>query len=180
MESKKDSRPYLKRKVIFEGRRMTVIRDTVRINGKETFRDWIDKPRVSAIIPVTSEGNILLVRQYRHGVNRRLWEIPAGTVDANETPLQCAKRECEEETGFKANKIESLGRFVVAPAELNGHVFLYRVSKLKATQMNLDEDEFITIKTFETSTVLKMMRTGVISDAKSLIGLYRHFNGFGK
>ncbi|MCA9396918.1 MAG: NUDIX hydrolase [Candidatus Omnitrophica bacterium] len=180
MSDNKDSRPRTGRKVIFKGRRITVIRDTVLINGKKVFRDWIDKPRVSAMVPVLPDGSIILVRQYRHGINGRLWEIPAGTVDAEESPLHCAKRECEEETGYKAGKIESLGRFVVAPAELNGRVFLYRVSGLKKTQTNFDEDEFLTTKSFNRKTVMQMMHSGKILDAKSLLGLYRHFYGFKK
>jgi ADP-ribose pyrophosphatase len=173
--SKIDSRPHKKRKLVFEGRRLTVYRDTVPICGKDRIRDWIARPKVSAMVVVTPKNKIVLVRQYRHGANAYLWEIPAGTVDQGELPRVCAKRETEEETGYKPKKLTSLGTFIVMPAESNGKVYLYIAIDLIKTKPNPDSDEELEIREFNQTEIKRMLKQGKISDAKSIIGLYRYF-----
>jgi ADP-ribose pyrophosphatase len=176
MARSSDTRPRTKRVLKFAGRRITVYRDTVLIKGKTRIRDWVKKPLVSAMVVVKDEEEIILVRQYRHGANARLWEIPAGTVDEGESPRRCALREVEEETGFQPGKLISLGYFITAPAETNARVHLYLATRLKKTQVNFDSDEIITLKAFQIARVRQMLKRGEIRDAKSIIGLYRYFN----
>ena len=133
------------------------------------------QPRVSAMVVLLNKNKILLVRQYRYGANETLWEIPAGTVDPGESPLHCARRECEEETGYRPRSMKPLGSFVSAPAECDQKVYLYLAKHLVHTGMKPDPDEDIFVKAFTLAQVKRMLKTGLIHDAKSMVGLYRFF-----
>ena len=115
------------------------------------------------------------MRQHRWGANRHLWEIPAGTVHAGEPPVSCAKRETEEETGWRPGRVTSLGFFLPTPAFSNEVVHLYLATNLKKTRPNPDFDEKIQTRVFSVSQVKRMLKRGVIQDAKSIIALYRYF-----
>ena len=151
------------------------MRDRARLHGRAVEKIWTRRPRVSAMVVVSKPGTIVLVRQYRYGINRTLWEIPAGTVDAGETPRACAIRECEEETGWRPKKIESLGSFFNAPAGSEEETSLFLIPKVVKGTMNLDEDEHLTVGEFSFSQIRQMLASGRIQDAKSIIGLHRFF-----
>ena len=150
-------------------------RDRVLIKGRLRIRDWVHCPKVGATVVLTDKKKIVLVRQYRYGANRTLWEIPAGTLDGKESPVTCARRECEEETGFKPRTLRSLGFFVPSPAGDDEAVYLYLATDLVETGINPDPDEDITVKSFTFTQVKRMLKKGVIRDAKSIIALYRFF-----
>ena len=96
-------------KIIFQGRLLDVRKDEVELpNGKTSTREWINHPGAVCIIPVLSNGDIALIRQYRYPVKKEMIELPAGKLDLNERPEVCAKRELEEETGYYAEKIKFL------------------------------------------------------------------------
>ena len=98
---------FLTTERIYEGKIINLRRDMVRLpNGKEASREVVEHPGAVAIVPVLPDGRILLVRQFRHPVGQILLEIPAGKLDAGEDPDVCAVRELEEETGYRAGKIE--------------------------------------------------------------------------
>ena len=108
-------------------------------------------------------------------MNQSLWEIPAGTVDGKESPYVCARRECEEETGFKPKKLITLGTFVTAPAGDDETVYLYLAQDLTHVGTKHDLDEEITLKIFSVAQIKQMLKKGIIRDAKSIIGFYRFF-----
>jgi len=143
--------------------------------GKRVDREWTALPKVSAVVTLLHSDRMILVRQYRYGVNKFLWEIPAGILDPGETPRACAKRECEEETGYRPGKLQSLGFYVTVPANTDATVYLYVASQLKKTAMCLDEDEVLTVKIFSLNAVKRMLKSGQIQDSKSIIALYRFF-----
>lgn len=157
-----------------------VLRDRARIHGRLVEKIWTRRPRVSAMVVVRDSGAFVLVRQYRYGINRTLWELPAGTVDPGESPRVCAVRECQEETGWIPGKVKSLGSYANAPAGSEEETFLFQMTRLKKGKMNLDEDEHITVGEFSEARVRRMLRSGQICDAKSIIGLYRHFESASK
>lgn len=152
-----------------------MIRDHVSMDEHVLVKDWVKRPQVTAIIPLLDKKQIVLVRQYRHGVNKTLWELPAGTVDEKESALSCAKRECEEETGYRPQTLYSLGSFFPAPASSNEIVHLYWTDRLKKSKMNLDIGEKIELGFFDMKKVRQMLDAKKIEDAKSIIGLYRYF-----
>jgi ADP-ribose pyrophosphatase len=123
------------------------------------------------ILPVDEEGGIHWVRQYRVGAEIELLELPAGVLDAGESPLECAQREIQEEIGMKAAELLPLGSYYLAPgycSEVN-HAFLAR--RLSQSQLAMDEDEFIDIQIIPVEESYQMAREGNIKDAKSLAAL---------
>lgn len=171
-----DTRPCVKRRVVFASPRLTVMRDTARLHGKLVQKIWTRRPRVSAMVVLRDPKTLVLVRQYRYGANRVLWEIPAGTVDEGESPRECAVRECEEETGYRPTRVASLGSFDGAPAGSDETTFLFLMSGVIKGKMNLDPDEHLTVGEFSVAKVRQMLESGVIRDAKAIVGLHRYVN----
>ncbi|MGM0509076.1 MAG: NUDIX hydrolase [Fusobacteriota bacterium] len=138
-------------------------------NGDHSSRDIIEPKTAVAIVAITDEGKVLLVSQYRTAVKKNLWEIPAGLVEDGEDPKKAAKRELEEETGYRANQIEEVAKIHTNPGILSGSILLYRASNLVKTKQNLDEDEYIEIGEFYMEEAKKRANM----DAKSIIGLIK-------
>lgn len=123
------------------------------------------------ILPVDELGGIHWVCQYRVGAGKELLELPAGVMDAGESPLECAQREIQEEIGMKAAELLPLGSFYLAPgycSEVN-HAFLAR--RLSQSRLGMDEDEFINIHIIPVEESYQMAQDGKIQDAKSLAAL---------
>ena len=159
-------------KTVFQGKVFNVTADRVREEGKEYVRDIVRHPGSACIIAVDDERRVSLVRQYRHPATDYLIEIPAGSRhDENESPETCARRELEEELGVVAEKLELLIEFYVSPGYFTEKMWIYLATGLRATQQNLDEDENIEIIKVPVNVALKMIETGEIVDAKTIIGL---------
>lgn len=172
----KDTRPCVKRKVVFSRPRLEVNLDTARIRGRHVEKIWTRRPLVSAMVVLKDPKTLVLVRQYRYGINKTLWELPAGTVDAGETPRACAVRECEEETGWVPRKVTALGSYFNAPAGSEEITYLFLMSNVVKGKMNLDPDEHLTVGEFDVRRVRRMLESGQVRDSKSIIGLYRYFS----
>lgn len=142
---------------------------------KKIYREWFERPGISAVVALPFKKHILLVQQYRYGINERLWEVPAGMSQEGETALACARRETEEETGFRPGVLRSLGSFILSPAFSNEKVHLYLALSLEKTRRNPDYDERLRVKVFPEGQVRSMLRRGRIRDAKSIIALSRYF-----
>lgn len=175
----KDTRPYTQRKVVFKSERLVVLRDKARIHGRLVDKIWTRRPRVSTMIVLRDPKTLVLVRQYRYGVNKTLWELPAGTVDEGENPRACAIRECQEETGWIPRETQSFGSFFGAPAGSQEQTFFFILSDLKKGEAHPDPDEHLTVREFSLSQLHRMLQSGEICDAKSIIGLYRYFEKIG-
>jgi ADP-ribose pyrophosphatase len=117
------------------------------------------------------QGNIVFVRQFRYPVNEITYEIPAGKLDKNEKPLKCVNRELEEETGFKAKKIEKLLSFWPTPAFSNEVLHIYKALDLVKGKTNPDEDEFINTVIVPYKKAIEMIKKGKIKDSKTIIAL---------
>lgn len=175
---KEGGRKFVARKLLARGERFRLFRDQLHWPGKrKVFREWAERPRISAVIALVTPGNMLLVRQHRYGINRWLWEIPAGTVHGRETSASCARRECEEETGWRPTRIRPLGSFAPTPAFADELVDLFVGTGLRKTSSNPDFDERISVKIFSVAEVRRMLKKRVIQDAKSIVALYRFFYG---
>jgi ADP-ribose pyrophosphatase len=158
---------------IYAGKMVSLRRDIVRLpNGKEAFREVVEHPGAVAVVPVLPDGRILLVRQFRHPVGKVLLEIPAGKLDAGEDPDECALRELEEETGYRAGTMERKTSIFTGPGFTDEVIHMYIACDLIKTAANPDEDEFLEVKAYEPQDIRRMIREGLICDAKTVSGLY--------
>jgi ADP-ribose pyrophosphatase len=120
---------------------------------------------------------ILLVRQYRLPADKYMWELPAGKVDPGEKPLQAAKRELAEETGYQAKKWEKLASFFVSPGYVEERMTIFRATDLTAGDANPMDDERIETRWFKRKEIGEMIQAGKIEDAKTIIGFFMATNG---
>ena len=137
-------------------------------NGKTSNRDIIKHPGACAIIPFLDKETVLLVEQFRKPLEKTILEIPAGKLDKNEDPLNCAYRELEEETGYKADSITYLGSIATATGFCDEIIHLYKAENLSLGTKCCDEDEFTSIKTFSLDEVKAMVKSGEIIDTKTI------------
>jgi ADP-ribose pyrophosphatase len=157
----------------YEGHFLKVQRDTIRLpDGKESKREYIRHPGAVVILPVFEDGSILLERQFRYPLSRVFIEFPAGKIDPHESPLACAKRELEEETGYTADEWHFVCTIHNAIAYSDEHLDIFLARGLKAGEAKLDEGEFL--ETFKASVpeVLGWIREGKITDVKTVIGSF--------
>ncbi len=155
------------------GRVFTLNRDTVTLpNGRETNLDVIRHPGAAAMVCLTDKDEILLLKQYRHAAGGFIWEIPAGTLEKGEIPEECAAREIEEETGFKARQWEKLGHIIPVPGYSDEVIHIFLGTELTPSQQNLDQDEVLEVFSIPLDKAMEMAQDGTIYDAKTLAGLF--------
>lgn len=160
--------------VIYEGHIIRLVKDRFILDiakDKLVTRELVQHPGAVVIVPMVDKKNILLLRQFRYAAKGDLWEIPAGTIEKGEKPLICAKREIEEETGFRAKSWKFLTEFFPAPGISDERMWLYQASNLVPGKKDLDHDEFIEHETVSLSRAVKMIKKGEIKDAKSIVGI---------
>ena len=148
-------------------------------NGITMDMEVIRHPGAAAIVPVTDDGCILLLNQYRHAVGGFIWEIPAGTLDPDEDEMTCARRELTEETGYIAHKLEKLGVITPLPAYSDERIHIYLATGLTRAAQNLDDDELLSVHPFTMQAALAMIGEGKIQDAKTIASLHLAFNRLG-
>jgi ADP-ribose pyrophosphatase len=153
---------------IYSGRIIDlVIEEVVLPDGKTGKREIIKHPGAVAIIAMTNENKILMVRQYRKALNRTIVEIPAGKLEKGEDPLECAKRELEEETGYKTDKLQHVISFYTSPGFADEIVHLYFTDKLEQGTVATDEDEFVELMELTIAEAEGLVQTHEIYDAKT-------------
>lgn len=158
--------------VLHKGKIVNLRIDSVKLpNGKTAAREVVEHKGAVAVVPITASGEVLMVRQYRHPAGEILLEIPAGKLDANEPPDECAKRELLEETGVVAGSIEKLFSFYTSPGFSNEVLHLYAAEDLSYQGQHLDDDEFVEVQKVPLAEALEMIKNGKINDAKTIIGI---------
>ena len=162
-------------KILYRGGVVRLTLDTYRAaDGRSFRRETIQHPVSVVIVPLLEGKRVLLIRQFRHALNRYIYEIPAGTSEPGEEPLVCAKRELAEETGCQAGHWQRLFEFYPAPGVSTERMVLYRAIRLRPLLRNratLDKDEYITPYIVPAHTALELVRQNKIIDAKSVIGI---------
>lgn len=159
----------IKETEIYAGNYLNLMNVQVELpNGKLSNRDIIKHPGACAIIPFISENEIILVEQFRKPLERTLLEIPAGKLNKNESPITCAHRELEEETGYKAKDMIYLGKIATAPGFCDEIIHLFKASNLYDGTKSCDEDEFTDIKKFTLDEMKLMIKKGEIIDTKTI------------
>jgi ADP-ribose pyrophosphatase len=157
---------------VFDGALLKVHRDAVRLpDGSQGAREYIRHPGAVAVVPLFDDGRVLLERQFRYPHRREFIEIPAGKLEPGEPPLDTAKRELLEETGYVAQAWTRLGVIHTAIAYTDEAIELFVASKLALKKRSLDQGEFLEIFSLPFDQAIAMVREGRISDAKSVAGL---------
>jgi ADP-ribose pyrophosphatase len=166
----------ISRKENYRGRIFTALTDTLRTpEGGVIHRDIIAKHSdAAAILAVKENGNVVFVRQYRHAAGADVLELPAGIVDAGESPLECATRELEEETGLIAGKMEFMLKFYTSVGFSDEVVYVYLASELSLGAQNFDEEERIELEEYPFDTAVEMIFDGLIVDAKTIAAILAH------
>ena len=160
----------LNEKLIHKGNFMDFVNIDVKLpNGKNANRDVIKHPGACAVIAFLDSENIILVEQFRLTLNKTLLEIPAGKLNKKEDPMDCAKRELQEETGYVAKEIEYLGSIATAPGFCDEIIHLYKAWNLSLGEKNEDEDEFTSVKVLNINDLKEMIKKGEIIDCKTII-----------
>lgn len=158
---------------IFTGKIISLQVDQVQLpNGNTSAREIVKHPGAVAILAVTPEERLLLVRQFRKPLERTIYEIPAGKREKGEDPKVCAERELEEETGYKANEWKHLVSFYTSPGFADEYLHVYQASGLTRGQVNLDQDEFVELVEWTLEECLQAIQTGEICDAKTVTAIY--------
>ncbi len=163
---------FLKSEQVFDGKLLKVFRDTVALpNGAEAVREWINHPGAVAVIPVLSDGRIVMVRQYRYPMGEVTLEIPAGKLEIGENPDEAVLRELKEETGYTAKHMEFIATIATTVAFSNEKIRLYIAKDLSLGEQCPDEDEFIHMEAYALDELIAKVRKGAIYDAKTVTAI---------
>lgn len=161
-------------RTVFSGRRIQMRVDRIRLpNGAEHDFEMIHHPGAAAIVPLLGSGEVVLLRQYRYATGGWLLEVPAGTLNAGESPEQCAARELQEETGFRARDLQPLGWIWTTPGFTDERIWLYLATGLEPGDQALEGDEVLTLERLPLTRAAAMAAGGEIVDAKSVAALLR-------
>ncbi|KWZ99993.1 MAG: NUDIX hydrolase [Anaerococcus sp.] len=157
---------------IYEGKILSLRVETVEMPDKKySKREIVDHMKGVGIIAFDGEDSIYLVRQYRKAIDEFTLEIPAGLVEANEKPIETAKRELQEEIGYKPLDIEYLFDMHASPGFTNDKLSFFLAKNLEESKLEEDEDEFLERKSFKIDDIYNMVINGEITDAKTIIAV---------
>ncbi|RLG07997.1 MAG: hypothetical protein DRN59_00055 [Thaumarchaeota archaeon] len=158
--------------LVYRGKAVSLKKEEVLLpSGKKIYREIVIHRGASAIIPVMDNGDIIFVRQYRHPIGEYILEIPAGTLKEGEDPEACARRELEEETGYRAGELIHLLTIYPSPGYSSERLHLYLARKLEKGSQNLEADEDISITFLSLEDALEAIRERRIRDAKTIVGI---------
>jgi ADP-ribose pyrophosphatase len=175
-QAKREQAARVESQEIFKGKKFSVKIDTITDRPGHTYkREIVVHPGAVVMVPVTKEGKLVLVRQWRRATGKVLLELPAGTLEEGEPPLETAGRELREEIGYKADRITLLGGFFSAPGILSEYLHLYLAEDLQESQLDPDENEELDICELSLEEALEAIENGQIEDAKSIVGISRYY-----
>lgn len=162
----------MKSERVYEGKIVNLRIDTVELPDKKySKREIVEHPGAVGVVPLTDDGFLILVKQFRKAVEKSLLEIPAGKIEINEEPKETALRELAEETGYRAEKMEYLFEFYTSPGFSNEKVYLFLATGLTEGEANPEDDECIQIKKYKIKDLIEMVNRGEINDSKTIIAI---------
>lgn len=158
---------------VYEGKILNLKVDTVEMPDKKySKREIVEHPGGVAIVAITSEGSMVLVKQYRKPVESFLVEIPAGKLELNEEPRETAIRELKEETGLESDKITYISEFYTSPGYSDEKIHLFLAEDLRKVEYIAEPGEFLEIIELPIEELTKMVKRGEIVDSKTIIGIF--------
>lgn len=159
---------------IFDGKVVKLYVDDVELaNGKKATREIIRHPGAVCVIPIDSDENVIMVKQFRYPFSEALLEVPAGKLELNENPLEAVKRELEEESGAVADNVEYIGTMYPSVAILDEQIHMYLATGLTYKNAHPDDDEFLEIEKIPLKTLVDMVMDGKIPDSKTQIAILK-------
>jgi ADP-ribose pyrophosphatase len=162
----------ISKKIVFQGKILKVFFDKVQLpDGKIATREKVEHPGAVAIVPVTENNEVILVKQYRYPVEEIIIEIPAGKLDDKEPSIECAKRELQEETGVINGKMILLATIYTTPGFSNEKMDIFIATGFTEIENNPDHDEFLHVIKVGIDECIRMIDNGIIMDAKSIVGI---------
>jgi ADP-ribose pyrophosphatase len=162
----------VKSEILFEGRAFGIRRDHVKTpSGRTAKFDIVEHHGSVILVPIDGAGNIHFVRQYRHATGIKLLELPAGTLEPGEEPIECAAREIREEIGMAASSLREIGSFYLVPGYSTEYMHVFLATGLQENPLPPDTDEYLSIEKIPFIKAIEMARKGQLPDAKSLAAL---------
>jgi ADP-ribose pyrophosphatase len=157
---------------IYDGRAIKLRVDTVeKPNGDRTTREIVEHSDCVAVVVLDADNNAVMVRQFRKAIDRIILEIPAGGIDNGEQPVDCVRREMQEEIGFIPGKIQRLGGFYSAPGYCNEYLYLYLATQLEPSRLEAEDTDDIEVVKVPLKQIPDLISSGDICDSKSIAGL---------
>ena len=157
---------------LYRGKLFSFFKEDITLpNGRRTEIATVRHPGSTGIVPLFDDGTIAMVSQYRHPIGDYLLEIPAGTIEHGESPLNCARRELEEEVGLVAQEFIEVAQIYIVPAYSDERIHVYLAKDLAESKQNLDQDEIIHVVKYPLNEVMQMIGQGIITDALTILAL---------
>lgn len=160
--------------LIYHGKIIDLSLERVTLpNGAVAELEIVRHPGGAAVVALDSENHVCLLRQYRHAAGGWMWELPAGKLDPGESPLSTAQRELQEEAGVNASRWEPLGKIISSPGVFTEVVYLFLARDLDDVAANVEAHEVFEVHWISYAEALRQAQTGEITDAKTIVGLFR-------
>ena len=157
---------------IYTGKVISLKVDTVEIDNKGyKKREIVEHPGAVAIVAITEDNKVVLVKQFRKPIEQVIWEIPAGKLEIGESPKECAIRELKEETGYSAKNLKLLHKFFTSSGFSNQKIYIFLATGLTKGEPDFDDDEFIETYEIDINKAQNMVIKNEIEDAKTSIGI---------
>jgi ADP-ribose diphosphatase len=157
---------------VYRGRMLTIRKVAVEMpTGRRSSRVIVEHPGSVAIVPLLDDGKLVLIRQFRLAAGGVIWEIPAGHIEGDEDHEACARRELEEETGYRAGKVERLFEAYLSPGSSTELMRFFLATGLEKREQRTEEDEIISVEPVEVGKVIRMIASNEIKDAKSIAAI---------
>jgi ADP-ribose pyrophosphatase len=167
-----DPEPTIESKDIYQGRIVKLRVDTVQLpSGRTTTREIVEHEDAVCVVPIDEENNVLMVRQYRKAAKLNLLEVPAGGVEAGESPEETVLRELQEEVSVTSGSLRRLSGFWVSPGWATEFMHAYLATDLSPASLPADDDEYISIERVPLDSIPGLIENGEIQDSKSIASL---------
>ena len=167
-----DPEPTIESKDIYQGRIIKLRVDTVQLpSGRTTTREIVEHEDAVCVVPIDENNNVLMVRQYRKAAQTNLLEVPAGGVEAGETPDETVLRELQEEVSVTSGSLRRLSGFWVSPGWATEFMHAYLATDLTPASLPADDDEYISVERVPLDSIPGLIESGEIQDSKSIASL---------
>ncbi len=173
-QKERDRASLIDSKWVYQGKIVRLKLETYQFGNRVKTAEIIERPDCVAIVPVDPQARIILVQQWRRATGEILLELPAGTIEENEKPADCAGRELREETGFGAKEISSLGGFYSTPGYCSEYMHLFLANRLYPDPLPPDIDEAIDLVFLSLDDAISKIENNEIRDGKTVAGIFRY------